>query len=242
MIQRLRGTLGRIRNHLLGTIHQVKTTEPLAAITFDDGPHPEYTPQILGILSQYKARATFFIRGEQAARYPEIIREMADAGHLIGNHSWGHPSFPSITLRSASSEIHSCAKFLLNDGPRLLRFPFGHQTVAHHINAVRLGYQVIGWDLNTGDWKDLPADKIATAFRDGLRPGQIILMHDDLFEPLDPRYSDRRPTIRALEIVLDEFGDRYEFVTVSELIQRGCPSYQRVFNQPDVKDYSEAGQ
>jgi peptidoglycan-N-acetylglucosamine deacetylase len=233
MIQQLRSTLGIMRNRLLGTIHHVETTEPLAAITFDDGPHPDYTRQILDILSRHNARATFFVRGERAAQYPEIIREMADAGHLIGNHSWSHPSFPSITLRSARSEIRACGKFLSNDAPRLFRFPYGHQTVQHHIDAVRLGYQVIGWSLNTGDWEDPQADAIADAFRGGLQPGQIILMHDELFEPLDPRLSDRKPTIQALQAILDEFGDHYEFVTASELIRRGRPYYQRVFNRPD---------
>ncbi len=71
----------------LGTITRVSTREPVIALTFDDGPHPEFTPRLLALLDRYQARVAFFLLGKSAQRYPEIVKQIAAAGHAIGNHS-----------------------------------------------------------------------------------------------------------------------------------------------------------
>src|SRR6516225_1136210 len=87
-----------VRKELLrnvtGTVSHVLTPEPVAALTFDDGTHPQFTPRLLQILERHKAHATFFMVGELAQKHPELVRQVAQARHAIGNHSWDHPSFP----------------------------------------------------------------------------------------------------------------------------------------------------
>src|SRR3989442_11666872 len=85
--------------YLLGSITHVATAESVAALTFDDGPHAASTPQLLEILERHQARATFFMLGQFALQYPELVQRIAQAGHAIGNHSWDHASFPFITGR-----------------------------------------------------------------------------------------------------------------------------------------------
>jgi len=109
--------------HLMGIITHVETQEEVAALTFDDGPHPEYTPRLLEILERLQARATFFMVGEAAQRHREIVRRVADAGHAIGNHSWDHPSFPQITGRERREQIRPCERAIAPYGERIFRPP-----------------------------------------------------------------------------------------------------------------------
>src|SRR5262249_4930611 len=93
LLQRL---LAAAERRFVGALTEVKTDEPIAALTFDDGPHPIYTPALLDILQKHVAQATFFMVGTAATAQPAIVRQVAQAGHAIGNHSWDHPSFLSI--------------------------------------------------------------------------------------------------------------------------------------------------
>src|SRR6266849_2574451 len=106
----LRGAFAAVARNLIGTIAHVATRDAVAALTFDDGPHPEYTPRLLQILERHQARATFFMLGEKAHRYPELVQRVAQAGHAIGNHSWDHPVFPEISRRERRDQIRACAK------------------------------------------------------------------------------------------------------------------------------------
>ena len=87
------------QRQLLGTITHVATTEHVAALTFDDGPDPASTPLVLDVLAKHNAHGTFFMLGAAASRYPDLVREVAARGHAIGNHTWDHPSLPSLTHR-----------------------------------------------------------------------------------------------------------------------------------------------
>ena len=82
----------------------------MAALTFDDGPTPEYTPRVLDILERHGAKGTFFMIGSNAAAYPEIVRRVAEAGHAIANHTWDHPAFPSIPDRERRRQVLRCAE------------------------------------------------------------------------------------------------------------------------------------
>jgi peptidoglycan/xylan/chitin deacetylase (PgdA/CDA1 family) len=84
-------------------------------MTFDDGPDPEYTPRLLDILKKYQVHATFFIMvGEAAHNHPKLVRQVAQAGHAVGNHSWDHPSFPLISGRERRAQIRACAEAIAN--------------------------------------------------------------------------------------------------------------------------------
>lgn len=102
MVKRL---FAAVLQKAMGTITHVATQDPVAALTFDDGPHPRYTPRILQILEKHQARATFFMVGEAAQKQQELVRLVAQAGHAIGNHSWDHPSLSSICGRDRRSMI-----------------------------------------------------------------------------------------------------------------------------------------
>src|SRR5206468_4992188 len=95
----LDGTIAALAGKIRGAITHVATGEAIAALTFDDGPHPEFTPRLLDILDKHRARATFFMLGENARRHPDLVQRVAQVGHVIGNHSWDHSVFPSLTRR-----------------------------------------------------------------------------------------------------------------------------------------------
>src|SRR2546422_5376827 len=107
--QFMRKVYRRAMWYFLGSITHVETAEPVAALTFDDGPHAASTPQLLEILERHHARATFFMLGQFAIQYPELVQRIAQAGHAIGNHSWDHASFPFITGRQRRAPIRAGA-------------------------------------------------------------------------------------------------------------------------------------
>jgi peptidoglycan/xylan/chitin deacetylase (PgdA/CDA1 family) len=207
----------------MGTLTRVSTRDPIIALTFDDGPHPATTPRLLDILDKHHAHASFFMLGEPAQRYPEIVREVAQAGHAIGNHSWDHPSFPLITRQERLSQIRQCARALGPYGQRLFRPPYGHQSKASRFDALWLRYQVVTWDLVAYDWLDHDADWITDLILNQIRPGSIILLHDALYHTIQARYADRQPTLDAVSGLLEQLGNRYRFVTIPELLRHGQP-------------------
>src|SRR2546425_2448596 len=135
-----------------GTITSVVTRDPVAALTFDDGPHPQYTPLLLEILEQYQARATFFMVGESAHKHPQLVRQVAQAGHAVGNHSWNHPFFPSLPSHQRRKQIRVCEYALAPYGQRLFRPPYGAEDLASHLDALSLHYKADAWNLDAEDW------------------------------------------------------------------------------------------
>jgi peptidoglycan/xylan/chitin deacetylase (PgdA/CDA1 family) len=213
----------RLFSRLMGTITRVKVDQPLAALTFDDGPHPEYTPRLLEILASYGASATFFMVGEAAKSQPDLVRQVAEAGHAIGNHSWSHVSFPTVSWRERRAQVQSCAAELAPFEQRLFRPPHGHQTLRTRFDLWRLGYQVVTWNIAPQDWLDYPAAQLVDRVIEQLSPGSIILFHDSLFHTEDKKYTDREPTLKAVESLLKQLSGDYQFVTLPALFQAGNP-------------------
>jgi peptidoglycan/xylan/chitin deacetylase (PgdA/CDA1 family) len=208
---------------LFGTVTRVETRRPAAALTFDDGPHPVYTPRLLDILERHGAHATFFMVGENAQRHPELVRRVSEAGHAIGNHSWDHPSFPLISRRERRDQIQRCAAALVPHGSPLFRPPYGMQDVASRLDAGRLGYSVIAWSVTSDDWCGGDAAAVAGQIESALEPGCIVVLHDRLVDVEDEAYFDRQPLIEAVDLVLGRMRARFEFVTVPELLAMGRP-------------------
>lgn len=230
----LRRLVGAVGRRVCGTITHVATTEPVAALTFDDGPHPEFTPRLLEILARHDARATFFMVGEAAQRHPELVRQVAQAGHLIGNHGWDHPSFPRISSRERRAQWGLAARALAPYGRSFFRPPFGHQSLASRLDALRCGYDVIAWNMHAFDWLDHPVEWMAKEMLRQLQPGSVILLHDALYHTVEPRYADRRPTLEAVDLLLQQVGERYHFVTVEDLLQRGKPQRENWYRWGDA--------
>jgi peptidoglycan/xylan/chitin deacetylase (PgdA/CDA1 family)/GT2 family glycosyltransferase len=191
------------------------------ALTFDDGPNEPYTSHVLRILEQYGIKATFFIIGENAVRYPETCRRIVTAGNVIGNHSYHHDK--SLCLRRgktvardiklAHQAIYDCTGL----EPNLFRPPHGFRT-PWLMRAVRhLGYTVVTWDNMTSDWKaEKSGDEIIRAIVRRAKPGGVIVLHDGR----DTRLSyDRSQMLKALPFVIETLMERgFEFVTIPELL------------------------
>ncbi len=220
---------------LLGSVTHVATDEPVAALTFDDGPDPASTPRVLELLEAHGARGTFFMIGKAARRHPDLVERVAAGGHAIGNHTWSHPSLPLLRGRGRRAEMRWCREVLEPHGGRLFRPPYGHQSLGSRLDAARLGYQVIVWSVVAEDWAGAPAEEILARVEARLAPGAIVVLHDALWSALDERHRDRGPTLAALERLLDTQAGSYRFVTVPELLAGGSPRRWHHYRRSDLE-------
>jgi peptidoglycan/xylan/chitin deacetylase (PgdA/CDA1 family) len=219
-------------NPFLGTVTSVQTQVPVASLTFDDGPHPEFTPRLLDILRRHKASGTFFMLGQSAQKHPELVRRIAEAGHAIGNHTWDHPSFPLISERERHRQLQACADAITPYGLRLFRPPYGEQNLQSRLTAARLRYQVIMFSLDVGDFCEPDGDRLTRLLIQHTQPGSIIVLHDSVaWHPSPCRAPksdgqpqvDRQPMLTAVERLLESMRGTFRFVTVPELFQCGRP-------------------
>lgn len=147
------------------------------AITFDDGPSP-HTPKLLKILAEYDAPATFFLLGKQVGVYPKLARQVAEAGHQIGNHSYSHPAYTTLTatgIRKQSTRSDELINRITGVKPTIMRPPYGARNA--RVDA-QLNYGIILWDVDTLDWKSKNPDAIIAEVQRSTRRGSIILLHD----------------------------------------------------------------
>lgn len=183
------------------------------ALTFDDGPHPEHTKKILDFLARYNIRATFFVVGENAEIYPELIRRELSEGHEVGNHTYTHADLSKLSYRQQCDEVIFAENVLYEENEHrtcLLRPPGGLYNKNTFRMAQRFDYTVILWSLDTRDWAHTPSDKIVNKVLTKVKDGDVLLFHDYI--------AGDSPTLSALEKIIPELIKRgYEFVTVSEL-------------------------
>lgn len=189
------------------------------ALTFDDGPHPIYTPMVLDILKQRKVRATFFVIGSQAKRYPHLVQRIVDEGHVIANHSWQHPDLTRRSPEEVQRELaETNATIAKATGrlPTLMRPPYGSLNPQVQGQLEEMGFKAILWSVDTRDWERIPPAEIMTKVRMQTRPGGIILLHDG--------GGHREHTVRALPHIISYLeGQGYQLVTVPELLN--VPAY-----------------
>ena len=160
------------------------TIEHSVALTFDDGVDPVITPQILDILALHNAKATFFLIGDRAAQHPTLVRRIATEGHTIGNHSMHHrPTFPLQSTRQITAEIAECNALLasiIGTKPTLFRPPFGVTNPMISKAVRRSKIRAIGWSIRSYDTMRHPSAQTLERITRRLRPGDIILLHDNL--------------------------------------------------------------
>lgn len=226
LLRRVLGRSKRIGQNLaarhLGAVTRVRTEQRVAALTFDDGPHPKWTPQLLALLERHRAKATFFVVGEMARRHPELIEQIAQAGHALGNHSWNHPSFPRISNKERISQIWRCERLIASHSNKLFRPPFGDTNWWTLAMLRQRGYRVICWDGAGVDWERHDRHWTFQMLQRQLRPGSILLLHDHLFAYSSTDEASRVETFAALDQFLGQ-APEYSFVTVPELLRRGRP-------------------
>jgi peptidoglycan-N-acetylglucosamine deacetylase len=202
-------------------ITRVRTTRPLIALTFDDGPDPEYTPMILDILDKQDARATFFVVGKKAQEHPEIVAAIIAGGHEIANHSSVHRHLLSLSSYRSQyrdmEEAQGIIESISGISPRFYRPPMGYKIPETFIAARRLGLRVAGWTVKGWDTVVTDPDRIADHILKHARPGTIVLLHDA--PTLAQVSNDRSPTVRSLPKILTGLREKgISSVTLSELI------------------------
>lgn len=168
-----------------GLVFQIDTNEPEVFLTFDDGPIEGLTSWILAQLDEYEAKATFFMVGENAQKRPDLVREIGEKGHSIGNHTHNHLSGFKTRISRYVENVNSCNAVLnshLPDGKQLLfRPPYGRILLRQAYQLRKLGYQIIMWDVLSKDYdQSLDAQSVVSNVLQNAKPGSIIVMHDNL--------------------------------------------------------------
>jgi peptidoglycan/xylan/chitin deacetylase (PgdA/CDA1 family) len=204
-------------------LYRVLTDEKVVALTFDDGPHPKFTPEILDILDKYHIRATFFMVGKEMAKYPTVVSEVVRRGHVIGNHTYSHPHNIELDTRAqVVREVERCEQAiekLTGKRTHLFRPPRGLIDGTVFSVANDEGYRVVLWTVSA-DHHDAPTPQLmARRVLRHIRPGGIILAHDGM-------YCTRRKDVKATPLIIKELiRQGYRFVTIPELIKIGGQSY-----------------
>ena len=189
----------------------------MIALTFDDGPHPRYTRQILDILKKEEIKATFFVIGENIGYYDEgIVADIISDGHELGNHTFNHEHTKNMTEEDFYDDVRSCHKLIKDkygSDMKIFRPPEGYIDDKVKNIACELDYSIIIWSIDTKDWEHVGSDLIVGNVEKNASDGDIILMHDYVSKP--------NTTIGALERVIKNLKEQgYRFVTVSELIDK----------------------
>lgn len=198
----------------------VKKGDKVFALTFDDGPWPVYTRQILRILKENNAKATFYMVGEVVANYPELAREVVRDGHALGNHSWNHPARPRDAVRQVQ-RTNAAIKHATGFEPTSFRPPYGI-VASMAREAQREGQPVLIWTSDSTDWSRPGSSRIAANVLRQASEGGVALLHDG--------GGNREQTVRALPTIIAGLKARgYKLVTVPELLRH------RVAPKPKAK-------
>lgn len=197
------------------------------ALTYDDGPNDPHTLKLLEVLARHNVRATFFLIGRYVKQRPAIARELARAGHVIGNHTFSHPNLIFASAHRTRTELERCREALsevIGEHSRLFRPPFGGRRPGTLRIARSLGLEPVMWTVSGHDWKDLPAEYVEQKVRAQVRGGDVVLLHDGGHRAFG---ADRSQTVIATDHLIPYFrSEGYEFVTIPEMTENPALSSQ----------------
>ncbi|MGA2098244.1 MAG: polysaccharide deacetylase family protein [Candidatus Acidiferrum sp.] len=225
------------RSQLFGSAICRTNSARKLALTFDDGPNPAITPKLLDLLDRHKARATFFVIGKFARECPELLKETAARGHVIGNHTDAHPNLFWLKPDQITVELRCCNYSIAaatGEKPRWFRPPFGYRNPWVIPAARELSQRAVMWTLLPGDWRATSSEWLiprmksvaenaqrnlagdARAQNSANGAGDIVALHDGGHRQLN---ADRLPTLAALEYWMPRWRDLgLEFVTIEEAV------------------------
>lgn len=192
-------------------VNSLDRNEKYIALTFDDGPNSNVTPQVLKALAEYNVKATFFMLASQARANPSMAKEVAMAGHEIGNHTNLHQNLVKLDTYDIEEEISESARNIEEASgqyPMMTRPPYGIFDKRVEETATALGTSLILWSVDSMDWKTRNAKMIKEEILNSITPGAIVLMHD-----IHQATADALPELLTVLI-----KDGYQFVTVSEIL------------------------
>ncbi len=203
---------------LLGrAIRFVSTQAKVVSITFDDGPNPESTKQILDLLKKYDARATFFVIGRNAEKYPELVKATIASGNELGNHSWDHQRLTYKNPAFVRRQIESTDRLLRELGYEReipFRAPYGHKLLILPLILVQSDRIHYLWNIELDDWDSPSPQDMLQRCKGQIKPGSIVLLHDGY----TGEYQPRSATVELVEMLLDYCKEEsYKVVPVSEL-------------------------
>jgi peptidoglycan/xylan/chitin deacetylase (PgdA/CDA1 family) len=189
------------------------------ALTYDDGPNDSHTLKLLEVLARHDVHATFFMIGRYVQQRPDIVREVARAGHVIGNHTSTHPLLIFESAAETRKQLMECRAALTNaigEHSNLFRPPFGGRRPATLRIAAGLGFKTIMWNVTGYDWKAPPASQIEKRISRQMRGGDVILLHDGGHRAMG---ADRAQIVIATDNLIRRYKDQgYEFVAVTEMM------------------------
>ena len=204
-------------------VRRVRTSENLVALTFDDGPNPAYTPQILDLLKEYDVQAAFFLVGKHVKQYPEIVKRIYNDGHDIGNHTYNHINAPTTPAASLSSELLTTnieIMKIIGEHPQYVRPARGMYDARFRRLAELMGMHMVLWSLSSQDWKaSTTPEKMTSRILKEVRPGDILLFHDG-GSLIRSEGASRQRTVDALgEIIEGLRSAGYRIVPLSRLMR-----------------------
>lgn len=181
------------------------------SLTFDDGPHPTFTPQVLDILARRGVKATFFVTGENAARHPQLINRMRSEGHVVSNHTWSHARLTDVSDATVADQVGRTQRTLTSQGinSKCVRPPYGANDarVENLIRVHAAGSRTMLWSIDSDDWRGHAPHIIANNVITRFHPGGVILLHDG--------GGNRSTTVASLDAIIDGAQARgYAFNTI----------------------------
>ncbi len=189
------------------------------ALTYDDGPNDPHTLRLLEVLARHGVPATFFMIGRYVRLRPEIAREIVQAGHVVGNHTFTHPLLTfkrEAEIRQQLSQCGSELREATGQHPNLFRPPFGGRRPAVLRVARELGLEPVMWSVTGYDWNAPPAAVIERKVSRRIRGGDVILLHDGGHKQMG---ADRYNTVTATDHLIARYkSEGYEFVTIPRMM------------------------
>ena len=202
------------------TSGKIADGKKLVALTFDDGPYPPFTQELVAVLEEKQAKATFFVVGNNASKFSDVVKLVASKGHEIALHAGEHKDFLKLNSLELAGNISSGKKVLeeLTGKPvKYMRPPHGFRDWAVMEEAARVGLKVVNWSVIPRDWTNPGAKEIADRVCKDVFPGAIVLLHDG---DAPAQKASREQTVQATSIIIDELRQKgYEFVTLDELLK-----------------------
>jgi peptidoglycan-N-acetylglucosamine deacetylase len=191
------------------------------ALTYDDGPNDPHTLRLLEVLAKHNVRATFFLIGRHAEDRPELVSEIAKAGHVIGNHTFSHPVLSFRSALEIRGELLRCQAILhdaIGKHSNLFRPPFGGRRPAVLRIARKLGLEPVMWNVTGFDWTAPPSAVIEQKVAKQIRGGDVILLHDGGHKQMG---ADRSQTVIATDHLIAKYKlEGYEFKTIPQMLQK----------------------